>query len=85
MVGEQEDITAFLDPDMPAAGPVNLDADGWGRIDGLGALDCAMSVFNGMKEVPMVHQEKWVRGVSAVLRRIQAAATEDQLTRALKW
>ena len=85
VVGEQEDITAYLDPDMPAAGPVTVDEDGWGRIDGLSAWECTLSGFNAMKEVPMLHQEKWVRACSAVLRRIQAAATEDQLTRALKW
>ena len=85
MVGEQEDITAFLDPDMPQAGPVIADVDGWGRIDGFSAWECTLTGFQAMKEVPRVHQEKWVRAVSRVLRRIQEASTEAQLTRALKW
>ena len=38
-----------------------------------------------MSEVLLVHKEKWVRAVSSVLRRIQEAATEQELTRSLKW
>ena len=46
MVGEQEDITAFLSPDMPEAGPVTVDVDGWGKIDGLSAWQCTLTGFN---------------------------------------
>ena len=38
-----------------------------------------------MSEVLLVHKEKWVRAVSSVLRRIQEATTEQELTRYLKW
>ena len=38
-----------------------------------------------MREVPLVHMEKWVRALSSVLRRIQEATTEQELTRYLKW
>ena len=38
-----------------------------------------------MSEVLLVHKEKWVRAVSSVLRWIQEASTEQELTRSLKW
>lgn len=85
LVGEQEDITAFLNPDLPEAGPVTVDVDGWGRIDGLSAWQCTLAGFNATRKVPLVHKEKWVRAVSSVLRRIQEATTEQELTRYLKW
>ena len=37
-----------------------------------------------MSEVLLVHKEKWVRAVSSVLRWIQEASTEQELTRSLK-
>ena len=45
LVGEQEDITAFLNPDLPEAGPVTVDVDGWGRIDGLSAWSAPSQVL----------------------------------------
>ena len=85
VTGEREDITEYLEPEMPAAGPVTVDTDGWGRIDGLSAWECTLTGFHPMGEVPVVHQEKWVRAVATVLRRLMEADTEQELTRALKW
>ena len=76
VMGGKEDFTA---------GPVTADVDGWGQIDGLSAWDCSLNVFTAMVEVPEMHKEKFVLAVSIVLRRIQQAATEEELTRVMKW
>ena len=56
MTGEREDLEPWIDPFVPVAGPVHMDASGWGQIDGLGAWDCALTGFHAMEEVPWVHK-----------------------------
>ena len=74
--GEKDDITWFLDPVMPLAGPVPLDADGWARIDGLSAVKCVLNIFHPMEDVPQPLKEKWGRAVAEVLRRLEEVTTE---------
>ena len=37
MTGEREDLGPWIDPFVPVAGPVHMDASCSGQIDGLGA------------------------------------------------
>lgn len=85
VAGEQVDLEPWLDPEVPAPGPVYLDADGWGKIDGLGGWECILTCFQAMEEVPNAHREKWGKAVALVVRRILDATTEEARTRALLW
>ena len=61
------------------------DADGWARIDTLGVWECGLFSFRPLENVPIIHREKWARAMSIILRRLHAANTEEEETRALKW
>ena len=85
--GEQGNLRDWLDPVVP--GPVPglppEDADGWSRIDQVGAWDCALCQFRTLEEVPPPYRQKWTRALSTILRRILAAQSEEELNRGLKW
>ena len=85
--GEQVSLADWLDPVVP--GPVPglppEDADGWSRIDLVGAWDCGLCQFRTLEEVPPPYRLKWTRALSTILRRVMAAQTEETLNRGLKW
>ena len=80
------DLIPFIDPIVP--GPltdINEDADGWGSIDTFGAWECASSKMIPLEEVPGPFRNAWSNALSTVLRRIQQAGGDEEITRALKW
>ena len=80
------DLTPFLDPIIP--GPsvdIPEDLDGWSSIDGWGVWDCASTITSPLEEVPTVFRNSWSNALSAVLRKVQQAGSEEETTRALKW
>ena len=80
------DLTPFLDPVIP--GPsldIPEDLDGWSSIDGWGVWDCASTITSPLEEVPGVFRNSWSNALSAVLRKVQQAGSQEETTRALKW
>ena len=59
-------------------------ADGWDRIDLVGAWECNLSEFSVLEFVPRQHQEFWCWAYGEVLRRMQGAEGRE-LDRSLKW
>ena len=56
--------------------------DGYSNIDNLGAWECGLCTFRTLEEVPYAHREKFF---SSILQKLQAANTELEETRSLKW
>ena len=85
--GEQISLADWIDPLVPGPDPDphTEDADGWSRIDSLGAWDCALCQFRTLEEVPPPYRVKWCRALVSILKRILAAQTEEELNRDLKW
>ena len=85
--GEQGNLGDWVNPVVPGPvpGPPPEDADGWSRIDLVGAWDCALCQFRTLEEVPPPYRQKWTRALSTILRRILAAESEEELNRGLKW
>ena len=78
-------LEALLDPVIPGpAEPTEGHADGWDRIDGVGAWECNLSEFSVLEFVPRQHQEVWCWAYGEVLRRMQGAEGRE-LERSLKW
>ena len=85
---DEGDIQSRLNPEVP--GPVLTgeeieDDSGWAEIDRVGAVDCALSEFSAMDDVPFHLRALWGRAMETVLRKIQGASNGDELDRALKW
>ena len=80
------DIRPWLDPVVPGPvhGPVQVDGDGWSRIDKLGVWECGLSSFRALEDVPVIHREKWANAMFIILRRLQQASTQQEEERALK-
>ena len=74
-----------VDPVMPAGCQVPLGGDSFAQVDRLDAWDCTLSVFHPMEEIPECLKVKWGRITAEVLRRIEEATSDTELTRALKW
>ena len=51
----------------------------------LGGWGSTLSPFMMMEEVPAAFREKWAKLVTLVLRRVNIATTELELTKALLW
>ena len=83
--GGKEDVSVYLDPVMPAVCQVLLGGDSFAQVDRLDAWDCTLSVFHPMEEIPECLKVKWGRITAEVLRRIEEATSDTELTRALKW
>ena len=85
--GEQGDLADWLDPVVPGPtpGPVMEDADGWSKVDTLGAWECGLCEFRTLEEVPPPYRTKWNRAMATILRRVLAAQTVEEVTRGLKW
>ena len=78
-------LELLLDPVIP--GPAERSeghADGWDRIDEVGAWECNLSVFSVLEFVPRQHQEVWGWAYREVLRRMQGPEGRE-LDRSLKW
>ena len=79
------DLKPWLDPEVPGPSPEVPGAVGLESIDSWGAWECLLTPCTPMTGVPAPHREKWASGLSAILRYILEARTEEQLTRGLKW
>ena len=61
-------------------------ADGFAHIDQLSAMDCVLSPFQAMDEVPKQHQEVFASAMEKILTRVWENQAEGiELDRALKW
>lgn len=85
--GDRVDLTPFLDPPIPrpVPGPGTRDKDGWAHIDGWGAWDCASACIVPLEDVPRAYRKPFSTAFSTVLRHIEQADTEVEVTRGLKW
>jgi len=83
-----------INPIMPESLTTTMDgyaardayADGFAHIDQLSAMDCVLSPFQAMEEVPKQHQEVFASAMEKILTRVWENQTEGiELDRALKW
>lgn len=81
-----------VNPTMP--GSVNMQdnnangtyADGFEHIDQLSVMECVLSPFQAMDEVPKQYREVFAKSMETILRRIYENQEEgEELDRALKW
>lgn len=83
-----------VDPIMPMPLTTTMDgytalstyADGFETIDQLSAMECVLSPFRAMDEVPKQHQEVFARAMEKILTRVWENQVDgEELDRALKW
>ena len=81
-----------VNPTMPVS--VNMQdytangtyADGFEHIDQLSVMECVLSPFQAMDEVPKQYREVFAKSMETILRRIYENQEEgEELDRALKW
>ena len=84
---EKISLLERFDPQFPPPTvPTTEHVDGWGSIDQLPVMECVMSSFPAMDEVPDQFREQWARAMEKALSRIHEAQTNgDELDRAIKW
>lgn len=61
------------------------DQVGWTAIRRLGAWECALCRFSIMEDIPFQHEEAFVGAYEEILRRLDAAETQEDLEDSLKW
>ena len=85
--GERVSIEDWFDPEVPGPhpGPIEEDATGWNRIDGLGVWDCMLCEFPTMTDIPGTYRHIWASSMAKVLQAIREAEGGLNLERALKW
>ena len=83
-----------VDPIIPAPLTTTMDgynaldtyADGFEYIDQLSAMECVLSPFQAMDEVPKQHREVFARAMEKILTRVWENQEDgEELDRALKW
>ena len=81
-------------PDMPGALTTTMEgynalgtyADGFEHIDQLSAMECVLSPFQAMDEVPKQYREVFAKAMETILGRVYENQEEgEELSRALKW
>ena len=85
---EYGELADRVSPELPGprvTQPGEETADGWHRIDQLGALECFLSRFTTVKEVPGPYEAAWTQAWVTVLQREAAAESPLAKERALKW
>lgn len=95
VVGEQEEeeeeygeLSDRCSPEVPGprvTQPEGETVDGWHFIDQLGTMECFMSRFTTVQDVPGPYQAAWTMAWATVLQREVAAETDLAKERALKW
>ena len=79
----------FVQPELPPAEPVAAPTAGeWEEIDDISAVDCCLSVFSRLDDVPRAFTTHWARATVDVLEYVsdaQARGDAVALTRGLKW
>jgi hypothetical protein len=88
-VGEEYgELGDRVSPELPGprvTQPGEETGDGWHQIDQLGALECFLSRFSTVKEVPGPYEAAWTLAWATVLQREAAAESDLAKERALKW
>ena len=79
----------FVQPELPPAEPGAAPMPGeWEQIDGISAVDCCVSVFSRLDDVPRAFRTHWARATVDVLEYVsdaQSRGDAEALTRGLKW
>ena len=91
--GAEGQDRAFPQPQLPDGIPRDDEAararqDGWEAIDEHSPLDCFLSPFNHLDNVPDAHRQDWALAVVDVLEYIENARRDDdalRVERGLKW
>ena len=93
-VSEKFPLLDRIDPILPPPLTGSMDgysardtyADGFAYIDQLSAMECVLSPFQAMDEVPKQHREVFARAMEKILTRLSENQEDgEELDRALKW
>ena len=85
---EYGELADRISPEVPGSRvthPGEETGDGWHFIDQLGSMECYLSRFTTLQDVPGPFQAAWTMAWATVLQREAAAETDLARERALKW
>ena len=84
-----EDIAGVQSPThdlvIPMPAPDIVGGNGWPVIDEVSIMDCLVSPFAHLDDVPTEHAEGWALAMVDILDYLDRAGNDAELTRALKW
>ena len=85
--GDRLDLTPFLQPTVQGFRLVEgqNDADGWMLIDRMSPMECLLTEFSMLSEVPAQHEAAYLNAVAVILTRWSEAQSALEENRALKW
>ena len=85
---EYGELADRISPEVPGprvTQPGEETGDGWHLIDQIGSMECFLSRFTTLQDVPGPFQAAWTMAWATVLQREAAAETDLARERALKW